>query len=35
MAELYAERGSESTAKEQLREHLAAQGIQWDGEIYG
>ena len=33
MTELYAARGSEVTAKAQLREHLAAQGIDLDGEV--
>jgi hypothetical protein len=23
----------ESTARDQLREHLAAQGVEWDGEV--
>lgn len=34
MGELYNAKGNaEATAKDQLREHLAAQGIDWDGEI--
>ncbi len=34
MAELYAKGGdAEVTAKDQLREHLKAQGIEWDGEV--
>lgn len=34
MDELYNAKGNaEATAKDQLREHLASQGIQWDGEI--
>ena len=34
MDELYNAAGNaESTAKEQLREHLASQGIEWDGEV--
>lgn len=34
MEELYAKGGDvESSAKDQLREHLKTQGINWDGEI--
>lgn len=34
MEELYAKGGDvESSAKDQLREHLKAQGIEWDGEV--
>jgi hypothetical protein len=34
MDELYnAGGGAEASAKDQLRAHLAAQGIDWDGEI--
>ncbi len=33
MEDLYAAKSGEETAKGQLREHLKAQGIEWDGEI--
>ena len=34
MAELYAGGGgAESTAKEQLREHMQKLGVEWDGEV--
>ena len=34
MEDLYAAGGgAESPARDQLREHLKAQGIEWDGEI--
>jgi hypothetical protein len=34
MEELYAKGGdAESTAKDQLREHLKALGVNWDGEV--
>ncbi len=30
---LYDDKGSDDVAKDQLRAHLAAQGVEWDGEI--
>jgi hypothetical protein len=33
MDELYADQGAESTAKDQLREHMASLGVEWDGEV--
>lgn len=33
MEELYARDSAENTAKQQLREHMEAAGIQWDEEI--
>jgi len=34
MEELYAAGGgAESTAKDQLREHMKSLGVEWDGEV--
>ena len=33
MEELYASQGADSTAKDQLREHMKSLGVDWDGEV--
>ncbi len=33
MDELYSKQPAEDTAKEMLREHMKAAGIEWDGEV--
>ena len=33
MEELYAAQGADSTAKQQLREHMKSLGVDWDGEV--
>ena len=33
MDELYAEKSVDDTARQMLREHMKAAGIEWDGEV--
>jgi hypothetical protein len=33
MEELYARQGADQAAKQMLREHMQAAGVEWDGEV--
>ena len=33
MKELYEAQGASGMAREQLREHMASLGVEWDGEV--